>query len=141
MGESTKTEEQQAPEGAEFYWTVNEESYSEGPFDSREAADEAACADAAEQEWSGTFWTAWKHDPTASDFSISADSVIDQLSIDAHNMAGDSAEGWPASYCSEDEATAELETKLNEVLHAWIDKHDPPSFWIVRGIKKHKVER
>lgn len=123
---------------SDWYWSSDEERFGQGPFGSRELA-----AANARDEGAGRFWTGYSHQPTGADFSICADSVIEQLGEDAYELGGDCAEGWPR-HCGfgvePNEPTGELQEKLDAVIREWIDEHDPPSFWIVLGIEEHAAK-
>ena len=112
-----------------WYWSTNEERWGCGPFESREDAIKNALDDHVDK-----FYTGKQVALSGKDFPIDADDILEQVGERAYELGGEASEGWPAAGEADRD---ELSKKLTEVLTAWIDEHDAPSFWIVGEVEEH----
>lgn len=114
---------------ADWYWTTNEESYSSGPHATR----------AAELEPGKSFWTAARADLTGKSFSVLPCGLLEQLGLDARAMVGEWAEEWPS--CSDEHpSVVALGAAVSALVSAWVDEHDPPSFWVAGEVQEHRTQ-
>ena len=124
---------------AEFYWTTNEERYGSGPFDSREAAVADALAELGVGDAGRGFWTAQQSQPSVRQFSPDAESIIENIGMQAYDMAGKCAADWPGHFDREGEAEKKLQSALEDLVCGWLEDHDPPGFWIAVEVQDHEV--
>lgn len=62
-----------------------------------------------------------------------SDDLFDQLADRAYDIVGEAAEDYPERFS--DDAAKEL----NDLVHGWMLKHCPPSFFCVRNVRPYKV--
>lgn len=71
-----------------------------------------------------SFDLAYGEESVASDFTPTADWILDQMANSASDQVGEVAEDWPPEQISE-----EAKEELQGLLDAWAEKHCPCSFW------------
>lgn len=122
-------------ETEEWTWTVNGADWAEPLSASREAAE----ADAREElplrgYYRGTpFLTGRKADVMPL-MRVNMSYTLDQVGEQAYDLVEDAADGWPRT--SGDEA---LQDALDAALRAYLERHDPPSFWAVVDVQEHRL--
>ncbi|MGH0053370.1 MAG: hypothetical protein ACQ5SW_08290 [Sphaerochaetaceae bacterium] len=109
------------------WWTsTNEEFFGNGPFATMEEAIEDG---KVEYHENGQFYVGWAERHTVL-FGDLADVVIDDIRNNMEDEYGEYADDY---LCSTPEGSeTELHNALQEVVEAWIVKHDllPNSFWV-----------
>jgi hypothetical protein len=118
-----------------WYYNTREEDWHDavGPFNTRDAAIEAAAKDGV-----ASFFTGWSqtYQPDATGM---ADRVLEQLTENAHEAAGEHSDAW--SDMVSRLGNADLDKTIAEAVIAWIDKHGLGShFFTVRNVRKHAAE-
>ena len=124
---------------SEWTWTVGEETWNEPTSASREAAE----ADAREELLlrgykPGSPFLVGRKTDVVPRMSVDLDTVMDQVTQQAYDLAGDVVpDYWPHHHRG---STGEaLQAALDAVLRAYLEQHDPPSFWVAVEAREHRL--
>ena len=113
-----------------YYWSTDEESYSSGPYDTRDEAIEDAndCGNEV-------FWTCERVEPTPEMFPLCADAILESVGDQVYDAVGDASDRW-LEYITPCEQ-AGLQAGLQSVLSKWLEVNAPFTFWVARHVEKH----
>lgn len=74
------------------------------------------------------------------DLSLDVDWNLERLSELAYDLSGGASRDYGFLDGVTDDETKELETRLNNVLREWLDKHHIVNFYTVDKVAKHKIK-
>lgn len=73
--------------------------------------------------------------------TVDAELLLDRISEEAYEFAGDVAENWRGYDYKKREELDELSEELSEVVHAWMKKYGYyPAFWQVIDVKPYPLK-
>lgn len=116
---------------AQYSWSVDEETYRD-QCDSIEEAVAAALDHHGGLEI-GTTISIGEIIPVDASQLVDADSVIDNMSCQAYDLAGEPSEDYLGS------VTKEQKSELEALIAAWADRIEKPAFWQIGTIYVHTV--
>lgn len=116
---------------AQYSWSLDEETYRD-QCDSIEEAVAAALAHHGDLEI-GTTISIGQIIPVDASQLVDADSVIDNMSCQAYDLAGEPSEDYLGS------VTKEQKSELDALIAAWADRVEKPAFWQIGTICVHTV--
>ncbi len=116
---------------AQYSWSVDEETYRD-QCDSIEEAVAAALDHHGGLEI-GTTISIGEIIPVDASQLVDADSVIENMSCQAYDLAGEPSEDYLAG------ATKEQKDELESLIAAWADRVEKPAFWQIGTIFVHTV--
>jgi|GEM_PF-554340 len=116
---------------AQYSWSVDEETYRD-QCDSIEEAVAAALDHHGDLEV-GTTISIGEIIPVDASQLVDADSVIENMSCQAYDVAGEPSEDYLAG------ATKEQKDELESLIAAWADRVEKPAFWQIGTIYVHTV--
>jgi len=115
----------------QYSWSVDEETYRD-QCDSIEEAVSAALDHHGGLEI-GTTISIGEIIPVDASQLVDADSVIDNMSCQAYDLAGEPSEDYLGS------VTKEQKSELEALIAAWADRVEKPAFWQIGTIYVHTV--
>ncbi len=116
---------------AQYSWSLDEETYRD-QCDSIEEAVAAALDHHGGLEI-GTTISIGEIIPVDASQLVDADSVIENMSCQAYDLAGEPSEDYLAG------ATKEQKDELESLIAAWADRVEKPAFWQIGTIFVHTV--
>lgn len=126
----------EGPKPLRWTYSTDEESWPACPsYATREEA-EVACVREMELSPGDVFWVGTRQDIPVTAFQVfeaRVSSILEDVSEQAEQLAGEAADEWPDTTSAEDEA---LRAALTQVLQAWIAEHCSPSFWTLESCER-----
>lgn len=120
-----------APPKAQYSWSVDEETYRD-QCDSIEEAVAAALDHHGGLEIGSTI-SIGEIIPVDAHQLVDADCVIDNMSCQAYDLAGEPSEDYLGS------VTKEQKSELEKLIAGWADRVEKPAFWQIGTIYVHTV--
>ncbi len=115
----------------QYSWSLDEETYQDH-CDSIEEAVAAALDHHGDLGIGSTIFVG-EIIPVDASQLVDADSVIDNMSCQAYDLAGESSEDYLGS------VTKEQKSELEALIAAWADRVEKPAFWQIGTIYVHTV--